>query len=201
MKKNRYVITLSVVFSIACLLIVSTCSVFAYWTLQGCLYFDCPPKRNFTVYDMNIPKGYLPEEQFIKLRYDRNAYYGAMEKSSGSAEWQNGQAIYIALKLGAEKEAINWFAFDSRQNKFLPNLTASEAHKNILKHKMPNASDYQVQCGSVPGDFRCIFNARYEEFYIFFSASVGKNVMSDEDYIKIMDYIDTRINSLLNSGN
>jgi hypothetical protein len=191
-----YAMPLSAFLLIACLLIVSSCALFAFWLTRGCLFFDCPPKRDFTVFDMNIPKGYLPEDQSIELRPDRGNLT-AIEESIGWAKWTNGQAIYMVLKFASEKHAIEWFNLGGRENRFYPDLPSLESHQDILKHPMPNSSNYKTQCGYVLKDFRCILDVRYEEFYIFFSGSVGENQINDQDFIALMDYIDTRISNFL----
>jgi len=146
----------------------------------------------------HIPKGYLPNNQFIKLRPDRGIL-SATEQSSGSATWPNGQATYIALRFGNEKQAEGWFSFRSSQSRFYPDLPNPELYQDILTYSIPNADSYQIQCGYVLQDFRCISDIRYEEFYIFFSGSIGINEMSNQNFLDLIDYIDTRMGDLLNS--
>lgn len=174
-----------------------SCLILSTWFTKKCLIWDCPPKRDFTVLDMNIPTGYLPSGLDIKLRRIR-PIHGAIEEAQGGAEWENGHAVYIVLKFGTENQAEDWFRFESQQNFFYPNFPVSGETEGVLYHLMPNANNHQVQCGyDLRQVSRCVFYAQYKEFYIFFTGLVGDDQIPEEKFIALMDFVDLRISMLL----
>lgn len=192
--KNSRVTSLLLIF----LLITVTCIFVSTWFTKGCLIFDCPPKRNFTVFDMSIPSGYLPNNLDIKLRPDKGML-NVIEESHGGVEWQNGYAVYIVLKFGTENQAKEWFIFKSQQNFFYPNLPITSEKEDILHHLMLNADQYKIQCGyDITQDSRCVLYARYQEFYIFFNSSLDELEFTEINFIDLISYIDIQMNKLLN---
>jgi hypothetical protein len=190
---NSHLTSLVLIF----LFVIVSCTFVSTWFTKGCLIFDCPPKRNFTVFDMNIPSGYLPNNLDIKLRPDKGML-NAVEESHGGAEWQNGYAVYIVLKFGAENQAKEWFIFKSQQNFFYPNLPIASEKEDILRHLMLSADQYEIQCGyDISQNFRCVFYARYQEFYIFFNSSIDEVEFTKINFIDLISYVDLQMNKLL----
>ncbi len=205
MRKNNLGLGAFVISVIVIFLLLSTgCAILtAQWFVNKCFWWDCAPKRTFTVFDLNIPEKYFPvNAQIDSLSPDRGIIT-AVEEATATTRWINGVAIYHILRFGTENQAIKWFKDQSNSGIFLrPAIDSEQAYLNqdILNYPIAEANEYRIKCGDVTQGFRCIFEGRYEEFYIFFSSSIGKSEISDQGFMEIMNYIDTKMGKLLHSG-
>ncbi len=142
---------------------------------------------------MNLPPDLFPSEADI---HDLDFLRGdnvSIESASTTNYWENGVAIYIVRRFATDEQALRHYDFDA-QVKF---TRRSNENSNVVNYKSIEANNSSTQCGYVLNDFRCIYIARYEEFTIFFSGSIGENEMSKHDFLQVIMYIDDRIKSLL----
>src|SRR6266540_646950 len=154
--------------------ILGSCLVANQLLFHRCLWWECAPKRDFTVFDLNLPPDLFPSEADI---HDLDFLRGdnvSIESASTTNYWENGVAIYIVRRFATDEQALRHYDFDA-QVKF---TRRSNENSNVVNYKSIEANNSSTQCGYVLNDFRCIYIARYEEFTIFFSGSIGENEMS-----------------------
>lgn len=108
----------------------------------------------------------------------------AIEKASANIFWAegNGSARYIIWRFGSEVQANNSLK------------TEQDTSFNILSdNSLQFGEEYRIVCGlSQFGGDRCTFDARYEEFVIYFQVMVD-NQMSVEQFERIVIFIDDQM--------
>ncbi len=182
-------ITLIIAFSMLCL--------FGNQLLfQGCLWWECAPKRSFTVFDLNLSKDFFSSNAEIHDLHLLRGDNVAVEAASTTNFWDNGSAIYIVRRFATEAQAIQHYNFDV-QVKFTKRPNNNAEYSDIVTYQSKNANSSSTQCGYVINDFRCIYVARYREFTIFFNSSIGENEMAKDDFLGAIMSIDDTIGNLL----
>jgi hypothetical protein len=174
---------------------ILTYQVFAH----DCLWWECAPKRNFTVYDLNLPRKYFPLDADIHDLHFLRGDNVSVEVASTTNYWKNGSAIYIVRRFATINKAIKNYEYDS-QLSFMEQPTSNE-YDDIVLYSSKLADDNVVRCGYVQGDPRCVYVARYEEYTIFFSASMGDEEMTGSNFLGVLEFIDEKITRLLDNGN
>jgi hypothetical protein len=164
--------------------------------VRNCLWWECAPVRDFTLYDLNLPDElFPPNAQVYGLQYDRGT--PAMESAATTNYWDGGLAIYSVMRFATFDQATKQFEYDANNNIFTRGLGSSESYSELLEFDSQIADSSQVKCGYVTEDLRCIFIARYEEYTIFFSGSIGEEEMTKTDFFEVMTYIENKMKDLL----
>ncbi len=185
-------ITGLVFFLLSIIGIVFGCQYF----LHDCLWWDCAPERDFHVLELELPSSLFPEE-FQITPFDRSSEgNGEIERASQSVFWDNGNRLagYDVNRYSSIKEAIH--VFDSDYKQMLDSETKNAwIRPKELTYTSSTADQFQVSCGDWSGR-RCGMLARYQEYEIFFSATMDDK-MTYADFEKIVVYIDKQISSHL----
>lgn len=153
------------------------------------------PQRNFTVFDLNLPKAYFPLGADIHDLHPLRGDGVSVEAASTTNYWDNGLAIYIVRRFATTSRAIRHYEYDTQFNFTRQSVDTDYASINSYSSNLADTS--VVQCGYIQDDFRCIYVARYEEFTVFFSGSIGDNEMTEQDFLRVLTYIDDKTASLL----
>jgi hypothetical protein len=181
-------------------ILISSCCIIPYYALgYGCLW-GCAPKRDFTVYDLNLPSELLPirlSTGLLVLHPDRGTV-GATEEAIGDIE---GVAVYKIIRFDSITKALKWYAARTRSQRFTSALENPLQLSQALKFKSENADEFQVTCGHLSVDLSCYFEARYQEYYVFFRGSIGDGKMKPEEFVNVISYIDQKFGELLKVDN
>jgi hypothetical protein len=167
--------------------------------VHKCLWWECAPNRKFNVYDIALPDTFFPTSAKVYPLHEERGIINAVEEGISTVDWKNGLAVYKILRFATEKQASKWYKTEVGLNLFTSNLQELENYPSILSYQSNVAEEFYSDCGYVLKDARCIYWARYDEFFIFFSGSIGENEMSDRDFLGAMNYIDAKIGELLKS--
>jgi hypothetical protein len=184
--------------SIVVFVIFSLCASCYQLFANNCLWWNCAPERDFTVYDLNLPDEYFPKDAYIQDLHEDRSDFGPREAAVLTNHWSSGVAIYLVQRFATDSQASTRVA-NQVNIKVIKNVMEHQGqYSMILDYKSEYADEYYVECGYTgTNDFRCRLDARYQEFYIYFSGSLGEGEMSKEDFLGVMTYIDERINTLL----
>ncbi len=181
------------------LLVVATllACVFIYkLVILGCFWWECAPSRSFSVYDLDLPDIYFPVSAEIHpLRPDR--IDSSIEEAVTANYWKKGLAIYSVQRFATKAKASSWYAREVGGYAFTSELRNTDQLSAIREYRSTFADEYSVKCGYILEDLRCIFAARYQEYYIFFSGSIGDDEMTQDNFIGVMKYLDERMQKLL----
>jgi len=163
----------------------------------GCFWWECAPHRDFTVYELSIPSELLPlNAQPIMLRPSRGTI-GAVEEVSGESQ---GFAVYIVNRFNGIKRAEKWYDGRVASARFTNPLFDTKAVSVLLNFKSKTADQYNVACGYLSEELRCVFEARYQEYYIFFRGIIREERLTQDHFYSIISYIDQKIGVLLQSS-
>ena len=168
---------------------------------KNCVLWNCPPKRDFTIFDLDIPSHFYPKgSEIIALVPDRSP---AIEQALGGARWKGGTALYLPKKFGTNNLASKWFNNQIKLDllKQNPDLSEEISVKNILNFQSGFADESLTKCGYIQNDFSCAYFSRYQEYYIYFNASIDEEKMSAENFINVLEYIDSMMMNLLEIQN
>jgi hypothetical protein len=183
-------IILGIIFIVA---VFGSCLVAYQLFFHDCLWWECAPRRNFTVLDLNLPGGFFPADAEIHdLHYLREDNV-SIEAASTTNYWKNGVAIYIVRRFATESKARQDYDLNVPYKFTGPSNESSK----LTTYESKNADSSSIQCGYLLTDFRCIYVGRYQEFTVFFSGSIGENEMTQDDFIGAIDYIDHKMMTLL----
>jgi hypothetical protein len=193
MKKNIFSRVVRIVVVLLTVSIFITCILSSQLFLHQCLWWECAPDRNFSVLDLNLPENLFPPTAEIFELHPLRGDNVSIEAASITNYWDGGTAIYIVRRFSTDERAQKHYNFDT-QFKF---TESNDEYVELNEYDSDNASDATVQCGYVINDFRCIYVARYAEYTIFFSGSIGENEMTKENFLDVIAYIDGKLESLL----
>lgn len=175
------------------------CSATYQILIHKCIWWQCAPTRDFTIYDLNLPDHFFPSNaQVSPLHPDRQEV--SVDEAATTNYWENGRAVYSVLRFSTIKKAERWFDFEVNSFEFTKELDDITAYKRVLEYRSKVADEHAVFCGYVSSDIQCDFGARYQEFYVFFSGSMGSGEMSVDDFLGVMDFVDTKMQELLYSS-
>lgn len=178
------------------LIVFFICLISYQLVAYNCLWWNCAPTRAFTVYDLNLPDEFFPPNaQVYGLQYDRGT--PGIESASTANYWDGGLALYGVMRFATLDQATKQFEYDANLDIFTRSLSSSESYSEILEFHSRIADSSQVKCGYVIEDIRCVFIARYEEYTIFFSGSIGEKEMTTTDFIGVMTYRENKMKELL----
>mgnify|MGYP000890519234 CR=1 FL=1 len=163
---------------------------------KNCLWWDCAPKRDFSINELDLPIIFFPEDsqtRNLHYSYDDVSY----EKAAISqTSWNKGESIYIVRFYTSENLAIKSYNYSSKY-KFTSELEDLSSYKEILDYQSDFADLSVITCGFVASDCRCVYIARYQEFVILFSGTVGEKGMTQDNFIGVIDFIDNKMETLL----
>jgi len=177
-------------------------SFVAYQILvNGCLWRECAPKRSFSELDLNLPDNLFPiGAEVHALHYLRSDT--STDPAISTNFWKGGTSIYRVQKSATESQAVEEYDFSIKSESFTSPLDDQDIkkHSAVINYASKVADESNLRCGYVIDDFRCIFVARYNEFTISFMSSIGDKTMMNDDYLRIIRYIDQRMDFLLKGG-
>ena len=186
LKKRRIKVSLIIIISVSMLCVVSY-QLFRY----QCLWLNCAPNRDFTLYDLGIPPAFFPPNKLFSMRSDRDS---SIEEAVGGVR---GIATYILRRFATQKQASNRFVNMAKSNLFSDPPKNIEELSDILDYQSLIADDFLVECGYFVNDFRCVMRARYQEYYIEFHGSLDEDEMTKENFLGVMMFIDSKMDELL----
>lgn len=163
-----------------------SCVLF-YSVAWGCFAWTCAPPRTFSLLEWDIPASYFPENARIGKLSAPTDPDGAVESGHQSIYWNHGNsfAFYRVERLATINEARRFYNFHS------PGLENSVAFSPDFISGQSNES--KIRCGNpVFGGNACFFTARYEEFVIYFRATIDRDMTMDE-FKAIVQYLDQRV--------
>ena len=195
LKRKPILITLFVV-----LFILFICALPYQLIVNKCLWWNCAPERDFTLYDLTIPNDIFPSRaKVIPLRNHRDDRdLISVEEVVGGATWQEGGVTYISSRFATNNSASNRFNEELDIYTFRGDLEAElEDYSEFLSYNSEVADEFKQSCGFVLNDFRCITWARYQEFYIHIVSSIGENEMTEEGLLAMVIFLDEKMENLL----
>jgi hypothetical protein len=178
------------------LLTVSVCITSYQLLVNRCLWWNCAPERDFTLFDLNLPSEIFPLGSDIReLQPDRD--YPSIEEAATTNRWETGDSIYILRRFPSSQQAVQRFNSRTERNIFTQPELGGENTQVIKEFQSSIANYFKLECGYFFNDFRCVYWACYEEYYIYFSASVGETDLEPETFFEAITYIDSRMGELL----
>lgn len=191
---------------IASTLIIALCALGCIVSFQlfwnGCLWWECAPARYFDVLDLELPRRLFPEQaNYNSIYLDDDDDLETLRSSGQTIYWDNGNglAIYIVDKYASNKNASRNFertqkSFFSAHTDFVSPIPWSTPGE--LTYISPLADEFFLACGMVltKDDYRCGVIARYQEFVLFFNATISE-MMSYDDFQKIVIFMDEQISN------
>jgi hypothetical protein len=155
---------------------------------RGCLFWNCPPRRSFTVFNLDLPASIFPENSAKSPLHQPSELSGAQDAAISTIFWNNGQgsAAYNVSRFGTEEKASARF---HRSWNFAP----YPLHGN-LTYRSQVADDFAIGCGNSPfGGYACMVVSRYEEFVLSFHAYMDDEAMTIERFQEIVIFIDQQM--------
>ncbi|MBI3739350.1 MAG: hypothetical protein HY258_09925 [Chloroflexi bacterium] len=137
---------------------------------------------------------FLPAGFESLILHPNRGTIGATEEALGESE---GLAIYIVDRFATIKKASEWYELTTSLAIFTSGLKDPSDVSPVQDFKSETADEYQVTCGYFTSDLRCVFEARYQEYYVFFSGSLGEGRFSPDGFLDVIFYIDQKFGKLL----
>lgn len=184
-KKRRFVFALvggltTFVFGV-CLLCTMMSSLF-----YGCFAWSCAPPRFFSLPEWEIPVTYYPEENLVGGLSFATDLSNEVQSAHQTTFWNHGAGlgIYIIYRFATFEDATyRFWSIDAG----LENIEEIPIH--FISGKADTA---RMLCGNpIYGGNVCYFKARYQEFVVYFRASIDRDMTMDE-FNTIVRYIDQR---------
>ena len=76
-------------------------------------------------------------------------------------------------------------------------LENSGQYQDILGYKSDIADDFSIACGFIQTRTTCILNARYQEYYVYFSGQLSEEGKTQANFVDIMKYVDEKMRDIL----
>ena len=198
MRKTPSISKLTLVL-ITLLLITLLCTGAYQHLFNKCFWWECAPTRSFSIFELNLPSYLFATNADIEsLHFIRNDL--SADPAVASIQWDDGIASYSILKFQTNSKASFEYEFQVKSNKFTRPANYNNAISELLEYKSTVAEESAVQCGYVLSDLRCVFIAQYEEFIISFNSTIEPIGMPGDNFIKILTYIDNKMENLLKEG-
>ncbi len=160
----------------------------------GCYWWECAPKRSFTVFDVALPARLLPAGSEELTLYPDRGTVGATEEAHGVS---TGIAICGVMRFATIEKASRYYEARTANNLFTAPLDDRSPFSQVLEYRSKIADQYSTDCGYVIASPRCIFSARYQEYYVYFSGLMGDGKMTPTAFVMVPEYLDTRMQELL----
>lgn len=178
--------------------VISACIVLSIATYHalgyGCYWWDCAPKRNFSIYDLYLPKELIQSSPTDLLLYPGRGTVGATDEAHGASL---NTAIYSVTRFATIEKAKNWYKNRVDEGFFTDLLQDQESFYTALTYQSTVADEYYIGCGYVISDLRCVYEARYEEYVFFFSGSIREGLMTQTEFTNVISYIDGKMKFFL----
>ena len=172
------------------------CVVSIQLFINGCLWWECAPKRNFDVLSLGIPLEISPGNSIHRLRNDSIEVISLGFQDIYSKEL-NDVGNYVVERYSKLANASE--AYQHGLHLFIIFETQKPWERpNELSFEPQFADESIIGCGlgSQNDHYRCIFQARYQEFLILINCGMGQD-MTYQDFQKIIIFIDQRMEDLL----
>ena len=194
MKRQR-----KIVFWSLFILLIGAFILFFQYSFVGCFWWNCVPTRSFSILDLDLPDNLLPVESDINhLSYDRDDITTIADASTTNY-WDGGQAIYIVQQYVSINKASKYFSLDSKYS-FAKPIEKSNTLSEILQKQSEFADESVIICGYTYYDeLRCVYIARYQEYKIFFSSTMDDDHFTEENFLKVINFLDNRFFDLFQS--
>lgn len=180
---------------IALLLVSAGCICAGQYFLNGCLLWECVPKRNFHVLDWEIPANLFPEGATTDHITTPSEGTGEIEAGFQTIYVGHGIAIYDIYRFPRIQKAISQFDHDKKD--MVDNETGEAwMVPDRITFSSATADDLHIACGYWSERYRCKMIARYQEYIIFFNADINDK-MTFMRFEKILFYLDEQISSRL----
>jgi hypothetical protein len=183
------------------ILVLLVCIVSYQLVTNKCLWWHCVPDRDFNIYELEIPEWLYPEgADYSPLVNTRD--FPSIEEAIGGASWDGGNAGYSLRRFATITQAHQRFLNQYRVD-LIPRNPLEE-HDNIYHeiydYQSSVADEFWIGCGYfVEFQIKCSYLARFEEYFIHFSAYMSENYMTQKDFIEIIVYIDAMMDEKLMS--
>jgi hypothetical protein len=187
----------TVVMVLFVILVSCPCFVLAsQYFLNGCFWWECVPERSFGVLEWKIPANMVPEGALVSPMMVSSEGAGEIERGSQNifGDGGNDSVIYNIYRYPSIRKAIVEYASYAKR-------MVDDETRNVwiqpkeLIYSSSTADEMQIACGDWM-ERRCGMRARYQEYVIFFTASMGKE-MTYTEFEKIVIYLDQQISSRL----
>lgn len=186
----RKLITIGVGVLLACLVGVT---FLLHWIVRGCLWWECAPKRAFTVLDLELPSDLFPADAIINSLHPLSEGEGTLENGLKSVYWDQGAgiAIYGVLRYPSASRAI---VVASEMRDLFVDQASNQPWERPSKVSItsPKADEFYVVCGNWTYNYRCGLVARYEEHVVRFNAVIDSK-MTYEAFERIVIFIDEQM--------
>ncbi len=191
MKKKNFVLILA-------LLSVSICCFSSWQRIErGCFWWKCPPHRNFSVLDWEVPDYLFPEDSIIgnvTLPSEGRPYI----EEGNQDVWigNNGAgAIYIVYRFPTFKKSVSDFK-RLNQRMYDPGSGERWQTPDDINFHSATADEQYIACGLFFDTNRCKAVIRYQEYVIFFNSDITDE-MTFARYEEVLFYLDEQISSRL----
>jgi len=189
--KKRYFISASV--SLV-LLLVAFCLFLGQYLLNGCLWWECAPQRDFHVLDWEIPANLFPKGAIVSDISTPSEGHGEIEGGGQDINIGDGIAVYEIYRFPSAGRAISDFN-RMKKSMFDPETGIEWKTPADVTFSSPTADDLYIACGYFY-QYRCELAARYQEYAIFFGATINDK-MTYAEFEKVLFYLDEQISSHL----
>ena len=173
-----------------------SCSLTYQLVIKGCIWWTCAPERNFEMTVLELPITYFAGGSDVRPLDDsiRGEIYG--DEYSQWVGWKTGRAYFEVVEYVSINKASKAFQRKKVLNDFTSELDSLEKYEGVLSFYPSKADAYSIECGYELESRRCIYQARYEEYYIYFSSTINARMPPDR-YLMIITNMDQQITTLL----
>ena len=182
---------------IACIIIIS-CISFGQIITKRCFLWNCPPSRDFTLMDLELPKSIFPSFVTLSKLFDSSENEGAIDSVGQNGFWGDRQSriIYNVWQFGNSNQAKN-FVRDMINNNGKDNSILCKGDSDfdfIYQLYTFHADESTIVCGYglTGGSFKAFYQASYEEYAISFMATLD-NGFKISDFFQVLEYIDNQM--------
>lgn len=172
------------------ILILIICTLSFKLLTAGCIGFLCVQKRDFSVYELDIPETYFPVNSVINKLLPLSEPMGAQEAVNKTVYWgEYGIAVYNIRSFKSANRATSMFnALENDASRFRPH--------NDITYISQTADQYFSGCGYLQlGGYRCGVFIRYEGLTISFSSKIDSQ-MTEKQFNQIAQFIDAEVAQL-----
>lgn len=172
--------------------IAFSCNIDIRELLLGCYWQQCAPERDFHVLDWEIPVAFFSSDAKVSEMMVSSEGTGESERGSQNIFWDNGNgiAIYQIYRYPTESKAIS--QYDRIHKGMVDDGTKFPwSYPEAFNFTSSNADEIFIACGTW-AEKRCGMLARYQEYVIFFNATMDEK-MTYSEFEKIMIYLDEQI--------
>lgn len=201
---NTKNVTIAVSAITTLILVIGFCLIMCIvsWQLlwAGCFWWECAPNRSFDILDLGLSADLFPAdavEQPIHLSDDDDP--ATKLSSFQKFSWNDGSEIanYSIDTYASNRSAQKNFELHNNSffSEYWGNTKILWSKPEELTFTSTLADDFYVSCGTLYiDDYRCGMIAQYQEFVVFFNASISDS-MSYRNFQRIIINIDEKFSS------